>query len=94
MDRKREVVFGRKYRDAYDIEPIGYSAMGYDATKIFLSALLAGADNRSAVLSRVAAYSGRGVAGRYQFTTAGDPAASAVGRWAYNGSGVAPIPAG
>jgi ABC-type branched-subunit amino acid transport system substrate-binding protein len=75
--------FRSRYRDAYGTEPLGYSAMAYDAANILLAALTAGAASRAATRAHVAGYSGEGVGGRYRFTATGELEASTINRWAY-----------
>jgi branched-chain amino acid transport system substrate-binding protein len=52
--------FRSRYRDAYGTEPLGCSAMAYDAANILLAALTAGAASRAATRAHVAGYSGEG----------------------------------
>jgi ABC-type branched-subunit amino acid transport system substrate-binding protein len=75
--------FQSRYQDAYGVEPLGYSAMAYDAANIFLAALTRGAASRAAIRAHVAGYAGEGVGGRYRFTATGELEASTINRWAY-----------
>jgi len=79
-------IFVEQYQAKYNQLPIGYAALGYDATSLLLTAIgrMDGIgpnllENRAAIKDRLAAIKGfEGVSGTLDMDAGGDPAKSAV----------------
>jgi ABC-type branched-subunit amino acid transport system substrate-binding protein len=85
--------FAARYRAAYGENSIGFSVTAYDIAEIFLAGFRAGAGDRAAMLLHLHGYHGRGLAGSYRFTAAGDPDPGTVGRWVTTDGHVEAVPA-
>jgi len=62
------------YREAYNMEPNSFSALGYDAAMILCAALeQAGPDDAAAIVEAIQATDLSGVTGKISFDENGDP---------------------
>ncbi|HET8683045.1 MAG TPA: ABC transporter substrate-binding protein [Micromonosporaceae bacterium] len=90
--------FMASYRNKYGLDPIGYGGMAYDVATIFLSAIDAGADDRSAVIEWVRTHGGTGLGGPYRFGPNGECDLAVLPLWAFTVSNgraqVSEIPTG
>ncbi|EXG81566.1 ABC transporter substrate-binding protein [Cryptosporangium arvum] len=79
--------FRRSYRSAFAVEPGVLSPAGYDATRILIAGLDAGAGDRTAMRTFVDDYRGEGTFGRLRFQDDGELHPDAARIWFYQVDG-------